>query len=65
MLSDGLWRIIRVGSVGLLLAAAAAGLVLGDGWLWAAVEWSPPTYAGFYESGEFDTLTTVALLVAA
>ncbi|WP_030925922.1 DMT family transporter [Streptosporangium amethystogenes] len=42
-----------------------AGLVLGDAWLWVAVEWSPPAYAGFYALDDFDTLTTVALLVAA
>ncbi|MEU4700503.1 hypothetical protein [Nonomuraea dietziae] len=41
------------------------GPVLGDVWLWAAVEWSPPTYAGFYARGGFDTPTVVALLVAA
>lgn len=39
--------------------------MLGDVWLWAAVEWSPPTYAGFYARDGFDTPTTVALLVAA
>ncbi|MEV4746342.1 hypothetical protein AB0K21_08215 [Streptosporangium sp. NPDC049248] len=65
MLSDNFWRIIRIGLVGLVLAAAVAGLVLGDAWLWVAVEWSPPAYAGLYENGEFDTLTTAALLVAA
>ncbi|MGN9786810.1 hypothetical protein ACTMTF_35675 [Nonomuraea sp. ZG12] len=65
MLSDGFWRIIRIGLVGLILAAAVAGLALGDAWLWVAVEWSPPAYAGFYERGGFDTLTTGALLVAA
>ncbi|MEN3540414.1 hypothetical protein AAH991_35250 [Microbispora sp. ZYX-F-249] len=65
MLPDGFWRIVRTGSVGLVLAAAVAGLVLGDAWLWVAVEWSPPAYAGFYGRGGFDTSTTVALLVAA
>jgi hypothetical protein len=65
VLSDGFWRIIRIGLVGLILAAAVAGLALGDAWLWVAVEWSPPAYAGFYERGGFDTLTTGALLVAA
>ncbi|MFC4061580.1 hypothetical protein ACFOWE_25045 [Planomonospora corallina] len=49
----------------LVLAGTVAGLVLGDAWLWVAVEWSPPAYAGFYASGGFDTPTTVALLVAA
>ncbi len=39
--------------------------MLGDAWLWVAVEWSPPAYAGFYALDDFDTLTTVALLVAA
>ncbi len=39
--------------------------MLGDTWLWAAVEWSPPAYAGFYARGGFDTPTVVALLVAA
>ncbi|MBG0823810.1 hypothetical protein HS048_24115 [Planomonospora sp. ID91781] len=63
MFSDGLWRIIRIGSVGLVLAATAAGLVLGDAWLWIAVEWSPPTW--FRPHDGFDTPTTVALLVAA
>ncbi|MEV6984665.1 hypothetical protein AB0M95_25870 [Sphaerisporangium sp. NPDC051017] len=65
MLSDGFWRIIRIGLVGLVLAAAVAGLVLGDAWLWVAVEWSPPTYAQFYAPGGFGTPTAVALLVAA
>ncbi|MDP9842227.1 hypothetical protein [Streptosporangium lutulentum] len=65
MSSDGLWRIIRIGLVGLVLAAAVAGLVLGDAWLWVAADWSPPTYAEFYARGGFDTPTTVALLVAA
>jgi hypothetical protein len=65
VLSDGFWRIIRIGVVGLILAAAVAGLALGDAWLWVAVEWSPPAYAGFYERGGFDTLTTGALLLAA
>ncbi|MFI7036195.1 hypothetical protein ACIBI0_05880 [Microbispora rosea] len=41
------------------------GLVLGDAWLWAAVEWSPPAVAEFYIRGRFDTPTVVALLVAA
>ncbi|MEV4186266.1 hypothetical protein AB0J28_33050 [Streptosporangium canum] len=39
--------------------------MLGDAWLWAAVEWSPPAYAGFDARGGFDTPTVVALLVAA
>ncbi|MEV6158266.1 hypothetical protein AB0L53_48815 [Nonomuraea sp. NPDC052129] len=39
--------------------------MLGDAWLWAAVEWSPPAYAEFYMRGGFDTPTTVVLLVAA
>ncbi|MGV9329226.1 hypothetical protein [Streptosporangium sandarakinum] len=51
--------------VGLVLAAAVVGLVLGDTWLWAAVEWSSPAYAKFYARGGFDTLTVAALLVAA
>ncbi|MCA2230082.1 hypothetical protein [Nonomuraea aurantiaca] len=51
--------------VGLVLAAAVAGLVLGDAWLWVAVEWSPPDYAEFYPRGGFDTPAVVALLVAA
>ncbi len=41
------------------------GLVLGDAWLWAAVTWSPPDYAGFYARDGFDTSTTAALLVTA
>ncbi|GAA3704090.1 hypothetical protein GCM10022224_082130 [Nonomuraea antimicrobica] len=65
MLSDDFWRIIRIGVVGLVLAAAAAGLVFGDAWLWVAVEWSPPAYAESHMSGGFDTPTIVALLVAA
>ncbi|TLP59567.1 hypothetical protein [Microbispora triticiradicis] len=65
MLPDSLWRIIRIGSAGLVLAAAAAGLVLGDAWLWVAVEWSPPAFAGFYARGGFGTATVVALVVAA
>ncbi|MEV4250381.1 hypothetical protein AB0J63_44140 [Streptosporangium canum] len=39
--------------------------MLGDAWLWVAVEWSPPAYAGFDARGGFDTPTVVALLVAA
>ncbi|SNS88609.1 hypothetical protein SAMN05216276_1018123 [Streptosporangium subroseum] len=39
--------------------------MLGDAWLWVAVEWSPPAYVEFYAPDGFDTLTTVALLVAA
>ncbi|RCG30495.1 hypothetical protein DQ384_14350 [Sphaerisporangium album] len=40
--------------------------MLGDAWLWVAVEWSPPAYAEFYApGGGLDTPTTVALLVAA
>jgi hypothetical protein len=61
VLLDNFWRIIRIGLPGLVLAATAAGLVLGDAWLWVAVEWSPP----FTTNGGFDTPTTVALLVAA
>ncbi|MEU4230760.1 hypothetical protein AB0F17_41270 [Nonomuraea sp. NPDC026600] len=49
----------------MVLAAAGAGLVLGDAWLWVAVDWSPPAYAEFYTRGGFGTPTTVALLVAA
>ncbi|MFI0418728.1 hypothetical protein [Spongiactinospora sp. 9N601] len=41
------------------------GLVLGDDWLWVAVEWSPPAYTDFYAPDGLDTMTTVALLVAA
>ncbi|MEV4582080.1 hypothetical protein AB0K16_53515 [Nonomuraea jabiensis] len=36
--------------------------MLGDAWLWVAVEWSPPFDV---ESYPRDTPTTVALLVAA
>ncbi|MEU4404708.1 hypothetical protein AB0F88_09290 [Streptosporangium sp. NPDC023963] len=39
--------------------------MLGDAWLWVAVEWSSPPYMEFYAPDGFDTLTTVALLVAA
>ncbi|AWS46255.1 hypothetical protein [Streptosporangium sp. 'caverna'] len=39
--------------------------MLDDAWLWVAVEWSPPAYVEFYAPDGFDTLTTVALLVAA
>ncbi|MBN6055081.1 hypothetical protein JYK22_24305, partial [Nonomuraea sp. RK-328] len=49
----------------LVLAATIAGLILGDPWLWVAVEWSPPAYSGFYTRDGFETPTTVALLVAA
>ena len=45
--------------------AAAAGLVFGDAWLWAAVEWSPPFYADSYARDGFGPTTTAALLVAA
>ena len=65
MLSDNFWRIIRIGLVGLVLAAAGAGLALGDAWLWMAVDWSPPAYAEFYARGGFDPPTVVALLVSA
>ncbi|WP_062429996.1 hypothetical protein [Herbidospora daliensis] len=65
MSSDGLWRIVKIGVVGLLLAAAAVGLVLGDTWLWAAVQWSPPPFMGFYATDEFDPETIAALLGAA
>ncbi|GAA0947945.1 hypothetical protein GCM10009560_64870 [Nonomuraea longicatena] len=40
-------------------------MVLGDAWLWAAVEWSPPPFEEFYGRDGFDTRTTAALLVAA
>ncbi|WP_157383067.1 hypothetical protein [Nonomuraea coxensis] len=65
MLPDGLWRIIRTVAVALVLAAAVAGLVLGDAWLWMAVVWSPPAYMGFSAPDGFDTLTVTVLLVAA
>ncbi|MBP2706088.1 hypothetical protein JOL79_19965 [Microbispora sp. RL4-1S] len=41
-----------------------AGLVLGDAWLWVAVEWSPPAYAPFYARGGFDALTATLLVAA-
>ncbi|MBB4919852.1 hypothetical protein [Streptosporangium saharense] len=65
MLPDGLWRIAGFGVVGLVLAAAVAGLVLGDAWLWLAVNWSLPGYVRFHSSDGFDAPTTVALLGAA
>ncbi|NUT41515.1 MAG: hypothetical protein HOV86_16155 [Thermoactinospora sp.] len=65
MPADTLWRLFRIASVSLVLAATVAGLVLGDAWLWAAVEWSPPAYGGFYAERGFTTLTTTALLAAA
>ncbi|MEU6427623.1 hypothetical protein ABZ860_17175 [Microbispora sp. NPDC046973] len=65
MLLASFLRIIRIGLVGLVLAAAVAGLVLGDTWLWVAVEWSPPAYAQFYARDGFDSSTAVVLLVAA
>ncbi|TKK87958.1 hypothetical protein FDA94_15465 [Herbidospora galbida] len=65
MSSDGLWRMVRIGVVGLLLAAAVAGLVFGDAWLWTAVQWSPPPFLEFYGVDEFDVATIVALLGAA
>ncbi|KAB8188578.1 hypothetical protein FH608_043195 [Nonomuraea phyllanthi] len=51
--------------MGLVLAAAVAGLLIGDSWLWVAVQWSPPAYGAFYAHNGFDTLTVVALLMAA
>ncbi|GAA3188865.1 hypothetical protein [Nonomuraea roseoviolacea] len=39
--------------------------MLGDTWLWVAVEWTPPFYAEFYAQDGFDAPTTAALLVAA
>ncbi|WP_380841079.1 hypothetical protein [Sphaerisporangium dianthi] len=39
-------------------------MVFSDAWLWVAVEWSPPAYAGLYERGGLDTSTTVVLIVA-
>ncbi|MFI6927115.1 hypothetical protein ACIBIZ_44775 [Nonomuraea spiralis] len=39
------------------------GLVLGDAWLWVAVEWSPPAYGEFYARGGLDAPTVVALLL--
>lgn len=39
--------------------------MLGDAWLWAAVEWSPPDYLYFQVNDGFDTATTAALLAAA
>ncbi|GAA1641424.1 hypothetical protein GCM10009733_043070 [Nonomuraea maheshkhaliensis] len=65
MSSAGLWRIIRYGAVGLALAAAVAGLLLGDEWLWLAVEWSPPSGVWLYTDAGLDTPTTVTLIVAA
>lgn len=38
--------------------------MLGDAWLWAAVEWSP-AYAEFFAHDGLDTPTTVTLLVTA
>ncbi|WP_327047196.1 hypothetical protein OG320_04715 [Microbispora sp. NBC_01189] len=65
MPSDGLWRILRIGTVGLFVAAVGAGLVAGESWLWVAVEWSPPAYARFYSIGGFDAAATAGLLMAA
>ncbi|MER7134677.1 hypothetical protein [Streptosporangium saharense] len=74
MLPDGLWRIARVGVVGLVLAAAVAGLVSGDARPWMVVDWSLAAYARFRVfnesgaldgSGGFDAPTTAALLGAA
>ncbi|MEV4095935.1 hypothetical protein [Streptosporangium saharense] len=65
MLPDGLWRIARFGAVGLVLAAAVAGLALGDIRPWLAVNWSLAVYARFRAFDGFDAPTTVALLGAA
>ncbi|GAA4077885.1 hypothetical protein [Nonomuraea soli] len=65
MPADTLWRLFRIASVGLALAATVAGLALGDAWLWVAVEWAPPAHASFFAQNGFDTLTTAALLAAA
>ncbi|MDF5753568.1 hypothetical protein [Spongiactinospora sp. TRM90649] len=52
--------------VGLAVAAAVAGLILGDPWLWVAAEWSSPAFARFSTGeGGFSTTTTVALILAA
>lgn len=64
MLSNTLWRIIRIGVVGLVLVAVTAGLVFSDDWLWVAVHWSPPIFMDFYAPDGFDLLTTFALVVA-
>ncbi|GAA3613413.1 hypothetical protein GCM10022419_118140 [Nonomuraea rosea] len=39
--------------------------MLGDAWLWVAVEWSPLAHMEFYARDGFDTPTVVALLGAA
>ncbi|MEV0585501.1 hypothetical protein [Nonomuraea sp. NPDC050310] len=66
MLSERLWRFVRVGAAGLLLVAVAAGLVLGDAWLWVAVLWSPPIRWPSATTGEpgFSGLLTGLLVVA-
>ncbi|MFG2074796.1 hypothetical protein [Nonomuraea maritima] len=39
--------------------------MIGDAWLWVAVEWSPPSYGLPFTDQELDTPTTVALVMAA
>ncbi|RBQ14923.1 hypothetical protein DP939_37675 [Spongiactinospora rosea] len=41
------------------------GLVLGDPWLWVAVEWSSPGFMKFYMPDGLDGPTVVVLLMAA
>lgn len=65
MLPDGLWRIVRFGVVGLVLAAAVAGLVLGDARPWMVVDWSLAAYARLRAFDGLGAPTTVTLLGAA
>ncbi|MFG1941832.1 hypothetical protein [Nonomuraea sp. NPDC048826] len=41
------------------------GLVLGDAWLWVAVNWSPPAYLEFYAPDGLGAPGVAALLMAA
>ncbi|WP_285589060.1 hypothetical protein [Herbidospora sp. NBRC 101105] len=60
-----LWRIFRIAVVGLVLAAAAVGVVFSDDVLWVAVEWTHPSLLEFYAPDGLDATAKAVLIVAA